>query len=244
MKKLACFMIAFAFVFLLAACGRSPEADADKKDSGENAANAGVTAVFEAGNYYLEEKDRSPVSVWIDLPEGWTIKKGVPEGTAYYPDDELMRNSIIGRYGCLDRSYAVYDGNGEPVGVLIYSSMIWTDEMKSEFGYDGLDKNARLDLETDIAFSEFRGSLSQLSIRGADVRTVSSSEGCRVMICSTDVTSTVDSDGNKTRFSCPAIAAYSSELGIGVVAEFAPSALSDTELEAIARSIVISAGAK
>ncbi len=234
MKRSYLLSTALAFLFFFAACGRSSETNSGKKAAGNI-----VTAIFDTGNYYLDGSERSPVSVQFELPEGWTVAKGVFDGIAYYPDEELKGNSLIGRYGNAERTYSVYDKEGKAVGALVYASMIWTDELKEELGFDAMTSEEKLGKEIEIVFSEFRGSLSSLVLNGDNSRTVSATDDRSNSVCETIVTSTADESGNKMMFSCPAAAAYDSKTGIGCFMEFAPEAVSFDQAATIAESIII-----
>lgn len=214
-----------------------------RPEAHEGAGLKSVTAELEIGNYYLPENERTPVSITIDLPSGWRIEKGIAEGAAWYPDNELKANSLIGRYGDAERAFTILDASGSAVGAMICSAMIWTDELKEEFGYDAMTPEEKLDKEAEIAFSEFKGSLSSLVLSGEGSRTVSKGDGVVRTVCETAVTSTADANGVKRKFSCPAAAAFGSALGIGCFAEFSPEAVSDEQLVSIAESIVFSASA-
>lgn len=193
--------------------------------------------IFEGGNYYLPENERIPLGGVLLLPVGWRVEKGLFEGQAYYPTPGIASLSLAGRLGD-QRAYTVYDENGSCVGTMGYCALIWTDEMKEEYGYDSMNSDELLDAGMMICFSELSGTASTIALDGENAVRVTGGAG-KTIVTRSGYNDTYEPAETRTNASFPLAATFDPEFNIGFFIEFAEDAVSEETLEQIASSMRI-----
>ena len=185
--------------------------------------------VSENGDRYYAE---------ISLPEGWSVKQGIFEGTGFDPREEFADACLALRLG--HGAYTVYSEKGECVGVIGCAPLIWNDEVKANAGVDiyELSGTEFADAAMKLAFERvLLTDVSRLVLNGEDVRLVEGEGGVHTRVCYSTYCSMEGAVDERETARYPAAASFDPEKGVGLVIEFNGDAVSSDRIDAIAAGV-------